>query len=57
MNRYWTTLRTRQGRSWQCLHPDCREADKPGYGCRLASEADADRGARRHLILDHGERP
>lgn len=57
LTRCWTTMQTRQGWSWTCNRTACEHADKGGYGCRLSTEADADRAARRHMILEHGDRP
>jgi len=53
MNRYWTTMQTRQGWSWTCTHPRCERAVRGGYGCRCASQDDADKAAQRHILEAH----
>ena len=54
---YWKLLKTRQGWSWVCINSACQHSPRGGYGSRFASEADANRAARRHQILDHGDLP
>ena len=51
---YFTTMQTRTGRAWTCTHPVCEQSARGGYGSRMASEAEAIRGARQHQHLAHG---
>ena len=51
---YFTVMQTRTGWTWTCTHPVCEQAACWATACRLASEAEAIRGARQHQHLAHG---